>query len=228
MQYSRTRGKPVVWASVTKEPAEPDVWAMGPLHSEKSILSPRGRLLGYLGTRRWAFYGVSAAARLFWQNGPRNIGTMDHFQFREMDEELIPQGKWLHIFEDIQQFSAGGVLDSFVAEFVMEWEREWPEGTSRGCWVRAGGLRTVADLWRPSEDIQDAWIAVQQMAKRWRCDLRLSCELLAPHKNGIEKQWTAEFYCFGETIGDTAPVAICRAAVKAVGALRNDSQNTAT
>ena len=153
---------------------------------------------------------------------------MDHFQFHNMDEELVRKGKWLHIFEDIQQFSAGGVLDSFVAEYVMEWEREWTEGTSRGCWIDASGLRAVADLWRPSEDIQDAWIAVEQMAKRWRCDLRLSCELLAPHKNGTEKQWTAEFYCLGEVTGDTALVAICRAAVKAIGVMRKSSNDATT
>jgi len=85
---------------------------------------------------------------------------------------------------------AGRVMDYLVAEKVMEWEQPGSQVPYY------------------STDIAAAWAAVKH-SNGW---LHLTCD-------SSQKQWTAQFMGMDVGVsGSTAPEAICRAALKAVGA----------
>lgn len=100
-------------------------------------------------------------------------------------------------------------IDSLVATEVMEWEHK--PGVE-GRWYEYGNLVATED-WSPTTDMQDAWQVVRQLegwdyylrltktkTGNWRCDL----ELLD------DDDWIVSVVC------DTAPLAICSAAIKLV------------
>ncbi len=109
----------------------------------------------------------------------------------------------------------GRELDALVAEKVMGWKSFGEHWAIPG---EANDIRRVHKKvhWRPSEDISAAWQVVSHMKSQsnglfgFMVDLRLS------------EEWDAEFDMYDEqesykATGDTAPHAICLAALKAVG-----------
>ena len=111
----------------------------------------------------------------------------------------------------IEQMPAGRELDTLVAEKVLRWKRQergrssslpWPH------WISDG--TTYLELPRFSEDVGDAWEIVRELIKR---GLHVSLD-----SDG--SGWTADFtpnpLVTFFTCADTAPLAICRAALRVV------------
>lgn len=127
---------------------------------------------------------------------------------------------------------AGRELDALIAEKVMGWERgeNWlipPVGTP----MRDNNWAAEWDEkgrphWLPrySQDIEAAWQVVEKLRKDWEylfinagngwgVECRTEHVDISP-SNDITYQWTEST---GNIHGDTAPLAICLAALKAVG-----------
>ena len=131
---------------------------------------------------------------------------------------------------------AGRELDALIAEKVMGWRRmSWKDyhaymnfmGTDEReeftyAWHDADGNMTEFHAndklyyddptppWAPSEEIADAWLVVEQLGKSFdvsRC--RKFQEIEAWF-------WEASFHNGPDAQADTAPLAICLAALKAV------------
>ena len=127
---------------------------------------------------------------------------------------------------------AGRELDALVAEKVMGWHRvhdglneRWADVNGYGAYVNRGdGTPPPGMFWSPSTDIAAAWQVVEHMRLRW------------DHGNSTTDFWTikdcgpsgwrveiefcpdhdAPIVIYAET-PPTAPLAICLAALKAVG-----------
>jgi hypothetical protein len=106
-------------------------------------------------------------------------------------------------------------LDALVAEKVMGWKAERrPTGNlmailpddSRVCVEHVQGC-LPARRWNPSEDIAVAWEVVEKMRERG---------LLLKLHQGNPHGWTAQFAEVWH-VDLTAPLAICLAALKAIG-----------
>ena len=130
--------------------------------------------------------------------------------------------------EEILKMGAGPELNTLVAEKVMRWKHistRTPYRTVRddgGC-IMGGvpqifSVGLIPETWRPSLEISDAWAVVEKLRKMdfccidvysdhyyaWECRMR---RLEDSHKG----PWRINsFSC------DTAPLAICRAALLAV------------
>ena len=119
--------------------------------------------------------------------------------------------------------NAGRELDALVAEKVMGYYKATPESIGRGvrCWNKEGDCATTE--FSPSTDIAAAWEVVEKLTKNlhevkdgeWVLD-RLG------YLDGQYRCWFAmnvsddvRWDIFAEA--DTAPLAICLAALKAVG-----------
>lgn len=121
----------------------------------------------------------------------------------------------------------GRELDTLVAERVMGWTvnradgRHWhtvgPTGRERGILI---GCDCCADKYdrafTPSQDIRDAWEVVEKLTtttKQWFRFEQSSVTYCATFETSgtgeCDGEWTSE--------AETAPLAICRAALKAVG-----------
>jgi len=126
---------------------------------------------------------------------------------------------------------AGVELDALVAEFVMEWTR-WrdPElGTDTEYWNQGGewapfqvndDKATGPDIWAPSTSIADAWEVAEHLMVRMQISSR-SDDAIWLTKGYLTDEWACQFNTPGGFVGvkgeDTAPLAICLAALKAVG-----------
>lgn len=116
---------------------------------------------------------------------------------------------------DIDKLVAGRELDALLAEKVMGWKpskdgRYWdgPDASRHredGPWLDAG-----ESVWSPSQDIVAAWEVLEKVQEigslqnfggfGWRCEIHTT---------------TPGYHdCAGEA--DTAPLAICRAALRSV------------
>lgn len=122
----------------------------------------------------------------------------------------------------------GRELDALVAEKVMGWTKfvqykgaEWRVGEE---YIDNGDCICIpvsihrADEWRPSNRIQDAWTVVEKLSERFQFWLEFYREDKGP--------WCAVFFEKRDSYGEvnshgadaeTAPHAICLAALKAVG-----------
>ena len=124
----------------------------------------------------------------------------------------------------------GRALDAAVAERVMGWldgrvshpdkwaktfdgrQRPWP------IWVDEAGRHISEDYFGPSTDIAAAWQVVEVMkAEGYVCDIGTSL----PDSNNGGKVSVFFWYPRGErahaiSLADTAPEAICRAALQAL------------
>ena len=120
---------------------------------------------------------------------------------------------------DIDQVEAGTELDAIIAEQVMGWVRYdyEKEGTSHREWIETGTVgKHYHACFHPSNDISTAWDVVIRLAER-------GYELGRVGKEFGEGFYLAQFF-HGRTYGQacphargmTAPLAICRAAWKAV------------
>ena len=105
---------------------------------------------------------------------------------------------------DIDKMEAGPEMDALVAERVMGWTAERKPGLPH-LWLPPGHFISG---WSPSTDISAAWQVVEKMLEKHE----------AFHLEYIpDKQWYAMFwFATYFTSADTAPLAICRAALKAV------------
>lgn len=108
---------------------------------------------------------------------------------------------------NIDQMPAGREMDTLVAQEVMGWHC-W--NTEQGpCYKTADGQYVRgAHTWSPSTSIADAWEVVEFLI-----GIR---KLLSIHPHMFE--WSCEWAGGHHAYAKTAPLAICRAALKAVGA----------
>ncbi|GAB7387388.1 hypothetical protein BSNK01_12240 [Bacillaceae bacterium] len=117
---------------------------------------------------------------------------------------------------------AGRELDALVAEKVMGWTYRKLPTLDEGAWVIEEKEPVIWESrWKPSIRIKDAWLVVEKMI-----DSGFDLHLDADWKNGVY------YYCeFSNLIGglgvfgheaETAPLAICLAALKAVGVEAED------
>jgi len=101
-------------------------------------------------------------------------------------------------------------LDAQVAEKVMGWELFVPgTETIEPDWRRDLEHMRNRDAWYPSRSISDAWLVVEEVIKRHpEHDF---------HLEHLHNQWACG-NCTDDvwTYADTAPEAICRAALKVV------------
>ena len=104
----------------------------------------------------------------------------------------------------------------FLAEKVMGWHKHWSHPDYPADWVdKESGHAAYAD-WNPLLSISDAWMVVEKINSRllW---FHIECA------NGVEwsaKVFTARFdgeECKHVASAETAPLAICNAAISAVG-----------
>lgn len=124
----------------------------------------------------------------------------------------------------METLKAGRELDQLVAERVMGWSRidsiSWSEPAPSGL----GYQRLETDLPCYSTDIAAAWEVVPELRRR-RIHFEITCA-------GISDVYTVKLFHWAafkdtfyegphkfEAYSDTAPEAICLAALKSVGAL---------
>lgn len=123
------------------------------------------------------------------------------------------------MMDDVDDMEAGTELDALIAEKVMGWTKYVyeKEGTTHTEWTeaRSVGTRYHADF-HPSTDISTAWDVVEELARR-------GYDLGRVGKEFGEGQYIAQFFhgkTYGQACeharGETAPLAICRAAFKAI------------
>lgn len=111
---------------------------------------------------------------------------------------------------DIDKLEAGPELDALVAEKVMGWNVHFVEPelrNGREHWRDpVHNTLYLPSQWCPSGDIAAAWEVVEKVV---------------PGPQGfnlyLSSAWQASF-AGGTAVARTAPLAICRAALKAVGA----------
>lgn len=124
--------------------------------------------------------------------------------------------------QNVSQLSAGRELDALVAERVMGWYlkgRRWidPERREFAGFTTEPQYDPNSDrdhpLWEPSSDMASAWEVVEKMRPDWR--------FLFQETPG--RRWRAVFSSHSERDlakmedADSAPEAICKAALQAVG-----------
>jgi hypothetical protein len=104
---------------------------------------------------------------------------------------------------------AGPGLDALIAERVMGWKRGFDiNGSAHGRYFISGGevyANPVSRLWSPSRDMGAAWEVVEKLGPPF--------EIRQHFKIG-DTAWSVrggEFIAYAST----APLAICRAALKA-------------
>lgn len=114
--------------------------------------------------------------------------------------------------DEILKMEAGRELDALVADRVMGWKST---GGRHLAWEKGNGLITWEDSswgngFRPSTEIYAAWEVVEKFFRKGTQTLIIGCRGRA-----------FSFRCYwngnrGEAIADSAPLAICRAALMAV------------
>lgn len=113
---------------------------------------------------------------------------------------------------DYDNMPAGQDIDSLVAEKVMGWQRS---NSMYMQWDTADGLVTWAETsfgsFRPSVDIGAALKVLEKVPSEWSVGM---------HRT-LDGKWSAD-YGLGQAYADTAPLAICRAALKAMDWRRED------
>lgn len=99
-------------------------------------------------------------------------------------------------------------IDRLIAEKVMGWEvGEFPNINVIEAYSPHGVLQ-ISDDWSPSTDIQDAWYVVEELdydikVTKYKSHV-YQCHIFIP--NNVQM-----------VIAETAPMAICLAALKSVG-----------
>jgi len=110
---------------------------------------------------------------------------------------------------DDEFFKAGPELDALIAERVFGWKWHIRGGV---CYAEHDCFN-APDLWpifSPSNNIAAAWEVVEKIAT-----LKPHYDLSDGHCMIFYDEPSGE--CAGSATGETAPLAICRAALKAVG-----------
>lgn len=125
--------------------------------------------------------------------------------------------------EEIDKMEAGPEMDALVAEKVMGWKLGKPrwvyteelygrvksqawEGSTKD------GMTQTIESWRPSTEITAAWLVVEKIGGVFRLEKY-------PHPDSFQGYpgicWVADFH-IASSLAETAPLTICRAALKAV------------
>lgn len=132
--------------------------------------------------------------------------------------------------EEIDAMPAGREMDALVAEKVMEWSTWYdnrvelypPEGSeeNRGRWTKRGGILMPALIPSYSTSIADAWLVVEKIKGSSDQDL-FTIQQEDMHPGLWEAGWMEYLpyeggYLKLSSVAATAPLAICRAALKAV------------
>lgn len=122
-------------------------------------------------------------------------------------------------------------IDALIAEHVMGWKLcfydtgkyastpdDYENASSNDGWLWEGRTDIDLEAWqfRPTTSIADAWLVVEKMKEKG-----LHCDIVVR----VNGHYGCEFedrYCIGEhdtlySEGDTAPMAICLSALKALG-----------
>jgi hypothetical protein len=102
---------------------------------------------------------------------------------------------------------AGREMDALIAEKVMRLKMEG----SHHYWMNGAGA--VASIPRYSTDIAAAWDVVEKLCDETGCDIVKVCKRDSELGRGY---WSCIFGQGHESFGNTAPEAICRAALLAV------------
>jgi len=114
---------------------------------------------------------------------------------------------------DILNMEAGPELDRLIAEKVMGWKFV-PDAIycaiRQPCFVEESGYKRLPCDFRPSEDISAAFHAAEEMRKR---KLFLA---LGNDEGGYCAVFSEKMRPF-QAFAETAPLAICRAALLAIG-----------
>lgn len=119
--------------------------------------------------------------------------------------------------DSVERMEAGRALDKRIAEEVMGWRFNY------GWWTAQDGENVwIANYWSPSTSIQAAWQVVEKMGAEWHAVVRSPFQDGEPYWAGFTTKG-----CTGwngrpdhQASADTAPLAICRAALKAMEAGR--------
>lgn len=107
----------------------------------------------------------------------------------------------------------GRELDALVAEKVLGWSKGY-EDDGTPYW--ATGDTAMSGDWPPSTDVAEAWEVVEDLVSQG-FDLDLSSTILSPDFMAVS--WGATFsrsITRAKVTGETAPEAICKAALLAV------------
>ena len=119
--------------------------------------------------------------------------------------------------DEILAMEAGPELDALVAEKVMGWQLTsayqlgpaWARDIPWGELVLKNAVAYYAHEWGPSTDIAPAWKVVEKMHKEYGIDVNgLASGGFVCTIYGVDGHW--------RTYDETAPLAICRAALLAV------------
>lgn len=106
----------------------------------------------------------------------------------------------------VSEMQAGREMDALVAEKVMEWVRAKCEGRTNDWWTQPGYAKSTPNF---STDIAAAWQVVEKI------DL-FSRAILERDEDG--SWWVDDEPCHNiQSNASTAPLAICRAALLAMG-----------
>lgn len=111
--------------------------------------------------------------------------------------------------DDILNMPAGRELDLLIALKVMGWEHN----SLGDAWIREGEPWVGCDEFQPSVDIAAAWEVVERL-KELGVYLTI-CTLENDYQCELDRLKTYELAC-DSVISETAPLAICRAALLAV------------
>lgn len=107
-------------------------------------------------------------------------------------------------------------IDRLVATKVMGWKmleiKHTDSGVIGGFYDDGEKLIGVGE-WSPTSDIRVAWQVVEKLSKDG-CDFQVWREKNGKYNVEFSKDF---FYVFGFAESETAPLAICLAALKAVG-----------
>ena len=124
-----------------------------------------------------------------WAYGPTGLGEEEAMTINEQVATRVMGWEWKPPYE----ISFGGT------------NPEWP---CRGAWQ--AGLIYV-EVFDPAHSMADAWMVVEKMRDD---DLRI--QIWSGPPRWVCKIWTGANHDFGSASADTAPLAICLAALKAV------------
>lgn len=114
--------------------------------------------------------------------------------------------------------NAGPELDALIASKVMGWttQKAKSDGMEFDQWLEPASVGFVVQYRPPnySTDIAAAWEVVEKLQARF-----LRVDVSAINSDGFTvKIWVSEYADHIYAMGDTAPLAICLAALKSVGA----------
>lgn len=110
-------------------------------------------------------------------------------------------------------------IDALVAEHVMGWKKGELNWTIDELWIDSKGSYKWVGKFSPSTNISDAWQVVEKCGKDFNVKYishKKQYEAVVDYYFPAEKG-KREFLSFGKAYADTAPLAICKASLKAKG-----------